>query len=173
MVLMSFAALSLSSVAWAEATPKVRIRGVLSPPQVTAPVNLSITVYPAEQDTNGNYIAPKGGVQFLTVYYDPKSMARPQDFELVLEILKEYEVRVEMLDANGDPVKDRTYYFADLTTDNPEGRTALRLDAPVQVPLSFRWETRAANKGNFLSPVPAGTGYVLTHYLNPATVPGT
>ncbi len=172
-VLVSVAAMALSSVALAQAAPKVKIRGVISPPQVSAPVNLAITVYPADQDASGNYIAPTRGVQNRTVYFDPKSMGRPQDFELELELLKEYEIRVEMLDANGDPLKDRTYYFADVTTEKPEGRTSLRLDMPVSVPLSFRWETRSANKGNFLSPVPAGSGYVLTHYINPATVPGT
>jgi hypothetical protein len=173
LVAIPFAAVLISNIAWAQTTTRVRIRGVISPPQVTTPVNLSITVYPAEQDNNGNYVAPQGGIQNRTVYYDPATMGRPQDFELDLEILKEYEVRVEMLDPNGDPVKDRTYYFADITTANPESRTPLRLDAPVPVPLSFRWEPRAANKGNFLSPVPSGSGYVLTHYINPATVPGT
>jgi hypothetical protein len=172
-VLVSVAAVVLSSVALAQGSPKVKIRGVIAPPQVSSPVNLAITVYPAEQDASGNYIAPRGGVQNRTVYYDPKSMGRPQDFELELELLKEYEIRVEMLDANGDPLKDRTYYFADVTTEKPEGRASLRLDMPVSVPLSFRWETRSANKGNFIQPIPAGSGFVLTHYINPATVPGT
>ena len=172
-VLVSVAAVALSNVALAQATPKVKIRGVISPPQVSSPVNLAITVYPAEQDAGGNYIPPTGGVQNRTVYFDPKSMGRPQDFELELELLKEYEIRVEMLDANGDPIKDRTYYFADVTMEKPEGRMTLRLDAPVSVPLSFRWEARSPNKGNFISPVPAGSGYVLTHYINPASVPGT
>jgi len=145
---------------------------VISPPQVTVPVNLSITVYPAEQDNSGNYLPPKGGIQNCTVYYDPKSPGRAADFEMEFEILKEYEVRVEMLDGNGDPVRDWTYYFADITPANPEARTPLRVDAAVPVPLPFRWESRLPNKGNFLSPVPVGNGFVLTHYINPATVPG-
>jgi hypothetical protein len=156
----------------AQSTTKVKIRGMISPPKVTAPINLSITVYPAEQDSQGNYLPPRGGIQNRTVRYDPASAGRPVDFELELEVLKEYEVRVEILDDNGEPVKDRTYYFADIDSDHPEGRTALRVDAAVPVPLTFRWESRSPNKGNFVSPVPGANGFVLTHYINPATVPG-
>ncbi len=166
-------ALALSIVAWAQPTSKVKVRGVIAPPEVTAPVDLSITVYPAEQDNDGNYLPPKGGIQSRTVHYDPKSKGRPVDVELEFEIFKEYEVRVEMLDDNGDPVKDRTYYFADITPANPEGRTPLRQDVAVPVPLAFRWEPRLPNKGNFISPVRGGNGLVLTHYINQATVPGT
>ncbi len=171
-VLISVAAVALGHLALAQGVPKVKIRGVIATPQVTAPVNLFITVCPAVQDNNGNYVAPTGGIQNRTVYYDPKSMGRPQDFELELELLKEYEIRVDVLDENGFPLKDRTYYFADVSTDKPESRTPLRLDSPVTVPLAFKWEPRSANKGNFLSPVPSGTGFVLTHYINPASVPG-
>lgn len=175
LVLASCALAALSGAAWAEkATPtKVRIRGVISPPQVATPVEISVTVYPAVMDNAGNYVKPATGIENRRVYYDPKSKIPPQDFELELELLKEYEVRVEMIDPNGDPVKDRTYYFSDVSDANPESRTPLNLDAPVRVPLPFRWEARSPNKGNFISPVPSGQGYVLTHYINLATVPGT
>jgi hypothetical protein len=165
-------AVALSGAAGAQSTRKVKIRGVISPPKVTVPVNLSITVYPAEQDSQGSYLPPRGGIQNRTVRCDPASAGRPVDFELEFEVLKEYEVRVELLDDNGEPVKDGTYYFADIDSNHPEGRTPIRLDAAVPVPLTFRWESRSQNKGNFVSPVPGADGFVLTYYINPATVPG-
>ncbi|MBZ5638474.1 MAG: hypothetical protein LAO51_06900 [Acidobacteriia bacterium] len=172
-VLSVATAAALSTFVGAQPTPKVKIRGVIATPQVTAPVNLTITILPAVQDNDGNYLAPKSDVQVRYSQFDPKSMTRPQDFEMELEILKEYEIRVDMVDDNGDPVRDRTYYFADVNDAHPEGRTPLRLDTMVPIPLAFRWEPRSLNKGNFISPVPGGNGFVLTHYINPATVPGS
>ncbi len=171
-VLVASVALGTAALAQTAPNAKVKIRGVIAAPQVTAPVSLEIIVYPADQDNNGNYVTPKAGVQNRFAYYDPKTMGRPQDFEMELELLKEYEIRVELLDANGDPLKDRTYYFADMTTESGEKRNPLPLDKPVTVPLSFRWEPRSPNKGNFMMPVPAGSGFVLTYYINPGTVPG-
>ncbi len=166
------AAVAISSAAWAEATPKVKIRGVITPPQVTAPVNMSITVYPAVQDNFGNFLPATEGVQNRFVYYDPKTPGRPADFELDLDVLKEYEVRVEVLDETGEPIKDRTYYFADITPENPEVQTALRTDTVVPVSLAFRCEPRSASKNNFISPDPSEAGgYVLKHYNNLFSVP--
>ena len=170
---VALAALTISSaLAVEKAAPKVRVRGVLSPPQVGSPINLRIAVYPAELDSFGKYVVPKGGVEKRFVYFDPKSMGRPQDFQVELEMDREYEMRVDVLDANGDPIKDKTYYFADITQDIPEGQTSLRNDDVVPVPLAFRVATRLPNRGNFISPGPGKAGgFVLTHYINEQNVP--
>ena len=169
---LSVAVAAVSTFVLAQSTPpKVKIRGVIAPPQVTAPVNLTITILPAVQDNDGKYLIAREGVQVRQSHFDPKSMTRPQDFDMELELLKEYEIRVDMIDDNGDPVKDRTYYFADVNDEHPEGRTPLSVDTSVPIRMEFCLEPRSPNKGNFISPVPGNNGFVLTHYINPATVP--
>ncbi len=161
-----------AGAALAQGAGKVKLVGTLSPPQVTGPVTLAVNFYLVGRDNNGQYKLES--TQNLSVYYDPRNPGRPARFEVSLDALKEYEVVVDVLDANGDPYKDGTYYFAaaDMVGDYAEKRVQLRADQNNTVLLPLKWGPRNTNKGNFVTVVSGSAGYDLTLYFQPPAVAG-
>ncbi len=143
---------------------EIRVRGAIQTPAASSPMSLQVQVIPVAPDEDGRYRVV-GQTQVLRVDCDP-SGSSGGEFAMVLEVNREYELRVDLIGEDGFPRPDGTYYFAGLTDQNQERSTQVASGADVPIPLRFQWRPRAQSRGNFLLPRrSAQGGFEVTQYI--------
>ena len=129
---------------------RISVRGVVHPPPAAGPVSFRVLLIPVAPDEEGIYRVA-GTPAGLQVDCDPTGSSGGE-FVLDLVVGKEYELRVDLLGADGFPRPDGTYYFAGLVGPEQERSTWVGIAGEVPIPLRFEWRARARSLGNFLLP---------------------
>lgn len=169
------AACTIASGAFAQGAAKVKVRGSIAPPTVTAGVVVQVDVFRVDRDDFGRFRDPSWR-DSRTAVYDPSFPNRPATFEFELEPLQEYQMIVDLLDKDGNRIRTGTYTFGgtDMVDLNSERRVTLSPGSAQPVKLPLAWGPQNAKKANFLILVQSGTGdYELILSFNENAVPAS
>ncbi len=151
----------------------VVLKGTITPPPVDQKITLQVEVFQVRKDEFGAYLPP-AWTDRVFASYDPQFKSVPATFELSLEPNREYEFRVDALDAAGNPLKDKTYVFGgpDMQADNAEQRAVVDASNTARLALPLEWTTRKDERSNFLAVVPGASGSTeLSLYFAPTIEP--
>jgi hypothetical protein len=156
-----------SSLAFSAASgddARISVRGVIKAPPAPGPASFRVLLIPVAPDDDGIYRVA-GGLSGSLLDCDPTG-GSGGEFVMELVVGREYELRVDLLDPEGYPRQDGTYYFAGFSDPDQERRTPVGVQGEVPIPLRFEWSPRAATRGNFLLPrrSPRG-GFDVTQYI--------
>lgn len=136
---------------------------------IDRPVTVRLQMFKVERDHLGVYKTPESAEQAYVTFSPGAEEGRA--FRLNLEPGPEYELRVDALTPEGEPLSDVAYYFAGkgladedsarTVTSGPEGRLRLTQE--------FRLEPRSETKANFLQLLPRDESYDLWVILQAPT----
>jgi len=161
-LLPGLAAVSLSLGTVVAATDRVEVHGVVQPTLTDRPLTLFIQFYPIRLTSSGTTVI--GQLLGTCVFYDPSLKGNPGDFNMVLET-GQYQVRVDLLDPEGEIIKSGTYYFAQSDLANgPEKRVTLEGDRKLEIPLE--WGPYRSERANFIDLFPERGDFVMAFYFD-------